>query len=234
MKSNRKIQGFADKSLSGLYNETFAAELSQKRAEIEQKELKTHANAQNKTTARKWAFSAVGCLLILIAIIVPCVLVLVPGETGEIPAPPSYGWDDEINTAANIDEVNSVLEAYKFVEEYIQMVSLVVDGKSGDELYYDISWEDFEGMQGCRIMVIVNPYYEPLEMPTNHTMTVSDLQIKYTIETEFDEEYDVYAFEGYGETEINGIRILFRNYYHFSELNDNGFANFLESIFSVV
>lgn len=96
MKSNRKIQSFADKSLSGLHNETFAAELSQKRAEIEQKELKTHANAQNKTTARKWAFSAVGCLLILIAIIVPCVLVLVPGETDEIPAPPSYGWGDKL------------------------------------------------------------------------------------------------------------------------------------------
>lgn len=233
MKSNRKIQSFADKSLSGLHNETFEAELSEKRAEIEQTELKTHANAQNKTTARKWVFSAVGCLLILIAIIVPCVLVLVPAGTGELPAPPSYGWDDEINTAANIDQVNSVLKGYNFVEDYIQMVSLAVDGKSGDELYYYISWEDFEGMQGCRIMVIINPYYVPLEMSTNDTMTVSDLQIKYTIETEFDEEYDVYAFEGYGETEINGIRILFRNYYHFSEVNDNGFASFIESIFAV-
>lgn len=234
MKSNRKIQSFADKSLSGLHNEAFETELSERRAEIEQTELKTHANARNKTTVRKWAFSAVGCLVILIAIIVPCVLVLVPGETGEIPTPPTYGWDDEINTAANIDQVNSVLEGYKFVEEHIQMVSLVADGKSGDELYYDISWEDFEGMQGCRIMVIINPYYEPLEMSTNDNITVSDLQIKYTIEIEFDEEYDVYAFEGYGETEINGIRILFRHYYRFSELNDNGFATFIESIFSVV
>ncbi len=232
MKKNKDLQKIADESLNEFRNENFKEELFAKRAELYREKSSVQRSAKNKNAALRWAFSAVGTLAIILAVIVPCVLFLSPspGDTNT-PAPPHYGWDDELNTASAIDDVNSVLSGYLLDDEYVQAVSLVVDGKTGDELYYDISWENFEELKGCRIIVIINPYYEPFEKSTNSEMTVAELNIKYSMETEYDAEYGVYAFEGWGETEIGGLRVLFRSYSYLSETNDNGFEDFIESVF---
>lgn len=234
MKRKKEWQSIAEESLDGLRNEEFKVVLLAERAKLNTENESAKQTVRKKTSARRWVLSVVGTLAIALAVIVPCVLFLVPAETEEgVPLPPHYGWTNELDTVATLEEINAVLVGYDIIPDYVQSVSLVVDGKTGDRLYYDVSWENFEAMKGCRIMILVNPYYEPFEMTTDSEMTVAGLDIAYAVETHYDAEYDVYAFSGYGETMIAGVRVLFRSYDCLSETSDNGFAEFIISAFAV-
>lgn len=174
---------------------------------------------------------AVAACLVIVAIVVPCVILLPQSNESAIPenptieAPegdggeqietpeedkPHYGVGDEVLDASSVEELNAEFSDYRFNSEHIQGVTLVRDDLTNDKLYYHVAWQN--EYSWCDIYVIVNSDYEFLlgQNPTE-TVIVNDLEVGIK---EKSEEYSdgVYMHTCYAQTQIDGYDIYFVDY----------------------
>lgn len=175
---------------------------------------------------------AVAACLVIVAIVVPCVILLPQSNESAIPenptieAPegdggeqietpedddPHFGaGDNEIRHTSSVEELNAEFSDYRFNSEHIQGVTLVRDDLTNDKLYYHVAWQNEDSW--CDIYVIVNSDYEFLlgQNPTE-TVIVNDLEVGIK---EKSEEYSdgVYMHTCYAQTQIDGYDIYFVDY----------------------
>lgn len=225
----KELQEFADKEIRSMTNEEMKRNLLAEQARL--------AEGKPKAKAKRWAPTqrrAVGfalCLAVVIAVVVPCAVILPEELADETSSTPSYSYTDEIDVAATLDDVNAVLEGYSIDSTNVQMVTLVIDSVSEDELYYKISWEEQDGSAGCNILVVFNSNYKPLDFVADEKISAAGLDFECFFEEQYDEESGAYFYSGEAKTAIGEVRVCIKNYSCITLSIDNGFANMIEQTF---
>lgn len=110
-------------------------------------------------------------------------------------------------------------------------VNRMYDRTSGEIFCYTIIIDDEEAIIACDIKIITNPTYEPTSQGTNTTESILGKTFDINSDSFYDEAGGIYIHAVYAETEVNGIRIIFRDYSAITASEENGFKEFVESMF---
>lgn len=227
MKRDKNIENIANRNLEGLQNNEFHEKLMSACDKRSEKD-----NIVAKKNKLKALYSAISIVVIL-AVLIPCGIYLrgkdcVKDDSSEN----KYCYDDELAVSADLDDVNAVLSGYLIKPDCITNISLVKDSKSGDELYFIVEMQD-KGFTTCRIDLVVNSDYDYIEKVTDEKVESNGLDIDCRRITNFEAEYGVYTHTVYGETQIGDVKVYFNVYDTFTEGEDDGFVEFVETIFII-
>lgn len=225
MKRDKKLQQTADESMRVLADEDVRAALHDEQARLNRDET------PRRHGVRMRAAIAAVCMAIVIAVVVPCA-VLLPAVDGG--GEPHFGWTGEsVIVAADIADVNALFEEYSIDPEYVRYVQHEKDATTDFPLNYSVSWEDEEGLRGCTIWIIVNLTETDaiLEKKPDQEMVVNGITVKYHIDEEYDAESGAHAFEGYADLEIEGYRVYIREYIRITLDDDDGMADLISTAF---
>ena len=226
MRRDKRLQMIADESIQPLVDEKVRSELHAKQAGVK-------GYKKRSILSRSRIVMATICMAIVIAVVVPCAVLLPPNQGGnEL----NFGWSgDSIRVPATIDDVNALFNEYVMDPENVQLISLEQDAQTGMPLNYRITWESADALQGCNIWIIVNPIPDDsiLELNPKEEMDVNGIKVKYYIESEHDEASGAYAFSGYADFSLEGYQIYMREYSIITLENNNGLANMITSVFKM-
>lgn len=225
MKRDKKLQQTADESMRVLVDEDVRAALHD-----EQARLNVDETPRRRGVRMRAAIAAV-CMAVIIAVVVPCAVLLPADDSGD---EPHFGWTGEsVVVAADIADVNALFEEYSIDPEYVRYVQHEKDATTGLPLNYSVSWEDEEGLRGCKIWIIVDLTETDaiLEKDPDQEMVVNGMTVKYHIDEEYDAESGAYAFEGYADLEIEGYRVYIREYIRITLDDDDGMADLISTAF---
>lgn len=225
MKRDKKLQQTADESMRVLADEDVRAALHDEQARLNRDET------PRRHGVRMRAAIAAVCMAIVIAVAVPCAVLLPAAYGGD---EPHFGWTGEsVVVAADIADVNALFEEYSIDPEYVRYVQHEKDATTGLPLNYSVSWEDEEGLRGCKIWIIVDLTETDvvLEKDPDQEMVVNGVTVKYHIDEEYDAESGAHAFEGYADLEIEGYRVYIREYIRITLDDDDGMADLISTAF---
>lgn len=225
----KELQEFADKEMRSMTNEEMKRNLLAEQARLS--EDKPKAKSKRWTPVQRRAVAFALCLTVIIAVVVPCAVILPRELADESLSIPNYSYTDEIDVPATIDDVNAVLEGYRIASDNVQTVTTVVDSVSGDGLYYKISWEAQDGSAGCNLLVVFNTDYEPLDFIADEQIRAAGLNLECYFEEQYDEESGAYFYTGEAKTVIGKVRVFIKNYSCITMMADNGLSDMIEQTF---
>ena len=224
MRRDKKLQQIADESMRVLVDEDVRTALHDERAR-----LKRDETSRRRGVRMRAAIAAV-CMAIVIAVVVPCAVLLpVADGVGE----PHFGWTGEsVIVAADIADVNALFEEYSIDPEYVRYVQHEKDATTDFPLNYSVSWEDEEGLRGCTIWIVVNLTEKDaiLEKDPDQEIVVNGMTVRYHIDEEYDAESGAHAFEGYADLEVEGYRVYIREYSRITLDDNDGMADMISSM----
>lgn len=224
MRRDKKLRQIADESMRVLVDEDVRTALHYERARLKRDET------SRRRGVRMRAVIAAVCMAVIIVVVVPCVVLLPADGSGDTS---HFGWTGEsVVVAADIADVNALFEEYSIDPEYVRYVQHEKDATTDFPLNYSVSWEDEEGLRGCKIWIIVNLTETDaiLEKDPDQEMVVNGMTVRYHIDEEYDAESGAHAFEGYADLEIEGYRVYIREYSRITLDDDDGMADMISSM----
>lgn len=228
MKKNNIVNQIIENELDKKRDDKLRDQLTDEYFPVERTEKKK----LYKTGKFKALMSAAACLL-LIAVVIPCVLLIDPrSDDPTEPEPPRFGSDFGIITeVSDVDTVNADLPGYNFNPEIVTYVTFTIDKETGQKAYYSVDSE--YGFQGCKLYIVVNKYVDcdSMERDRDKEFTVKGLTVQYASTMEYHPEEGIYTHLCYGKAVIGDIRIYFQPYDGWTESEDDGFDDFLEMLF---
>lgn len=226
MRKNNNVNQILEKELDKKRDDKFMQQLTDEYFPTEKKKY--------YKTGKFKALMATAACLVLIAIVVPCVLLINPQQPDDpvMPEPPRFGSDFGVITeVSDIEAVNADLSGYDLNPEIVTYVTLTLDEATGDKSYYSVDSE--YGFQGCRIYIVVNKYVdcESMEQERDKEFTVNGLTVQYASSMEYYPEEGIYIHLCYGKAVVGDIRIYFQPYDGWTESEDDGFDDFVQMLF---
>lgn len=77
-------------------------------------------------------------------------------------------------------ELNSRADGFSVSEEFITSLSMIIDKKSGDKLYFKVEWENESTYQSCTVDIVINKDYKYLNDKTNSELLYQGYVVEYS------------------------------------------------------
>lgn len=252
MRKNKKLQNYANESMQHLRNDDIYNALLQ-----EHRKLKEERQSKKPFySLKQFKIACATCACIVVSLVVAlCVVFIKPQEapsvndnsqniTNNSQQPdvnnppltdiPHYEEEDKNLTIVSNYNLTEALANTKITvltdESYI--ITEAKDGRSGDILFYTIEINNEENMISCQIEIITNAYYEVKEESTNDAGIILGKEFNIKSTYEFYDEEGIYFHTVYAEAEVDGIKIIVREFSSITLSEDSGFQEFIESTFS--
>ena len=251
MRKNKKLQNYANESMQHLRNDDIYNALLQEHRKL--KEERQSKKPFYSLKQFKVACTTCACVVVSLAIAL-CVVFIKPQEIPNInddnqtitnnsqqpsidipsvPSIPHYSEENKVSSAITSGDLNMALmnsEIYISVGNYI--ITETKDGPSGDILFYTIDINNEEEMYSCQIEIVTNQYYDPKDIEATSTQIILGKEFNIKVQYDYIEEDGIYIHSVVAETEVDGIKIIVREFSSITFSEDSGFQEFIESTFS--
>lgn len=218
---NKKLQKYADKSLSSLQDEAFLKTL-------QEGSKQTHSS-EKMSRKTIFAISSSLCFAVIVVALL-CVFLIEPQvPNDEYGDSKFYAVENQRTAVSSIEEVNNNSESIGFKETSGIAVKRVVDISYDETLYFVVECNNEETMETVSIFVVVNNEYTlPFSIAGEK---ISDNINKYTISyTEsYTEEDGLFYVDSVGEICTQNERVYVR-YSGISLEKSNNFLTYLRNI----
>lgn len=251
MRKNKKLQNYANESMQHLKDDDIYNALLQ-----EHRKLKEERQSKKPFySLKQFKIACTTCACIVVSLVVAlCVVFIDPQETPnindnnqnitdnlqqqepEIPSVPSiphYSEENKVLEIATSDKFNTALvESGISVSVGNSAITETKDGPSGDILFYTIDINNEEEMYSCQLEIVTNQYYDSKDIYTTSKQIISGKEFSINSQYDYIEEDGLYIHSVVAETEVDGIKIIVREFSSITFSEDSGFQEFIESTFS--
>ncbi len=251
MRKNKKLQNYANESMQHLKDDDFYNALLQ-----EHRKLKEERRSKKPFySLKQFKIACTTCACIVVSLVVAlCVVFIDPQETPnindnnqnitdnlqqqepEIPSVPSiphYSEENKVLEIATSDKFNTALvELGISISVGNSAITEAKDSPTGDVLYYIVEINNEDGMYSCQLEVITNQYYDLKEIEATSTQIILGKEFKINSQYDYIEEDGLYIHSVVAETEVDGVKIIVREFSSITFSEDSGFQEFIESTFS--
>ena len=154
-------------------------------------------------------------------------------EIPSVPSIPHYSEENKVLEIATSDKFNTALvESGISVSVGNSAITETKDGPSGDILFYTIEINNEEEMYSCQLEIVTNQYYDSKDIYTTSKQIISGKEFSINSQYDYIEEDGLYIHSVVAETEVDGIKIIVREFSSITFSEDSGFQEFIESTFS--
>lgn len=251
MRKNKKLQNYANESMQHLRNDDIYNALLQ-----EHRKLKEERQSKKPFySLKQFKIACTTCACIVVSLVVAlCVVFIDPKESPNIndnnqnitdnsqhpgidtppePEIPHYAVENKVISLVAKDKLNTALLNTSIVlAEQNYEVCEVKDDPTGDILYYIVEINNEDEMYYCQLEIITNQYYDFKDIYTTSKQTICDKEFSINSQYDYIEEDGLYIHSVVAETEVDGIKIIVREFSSITFSEDNGFQEFIESTFS--
>lgn len=225
---NKKLKKIADESLKSLIDENLKEQLL---FEQEKQYMSKQQKPQKKFLGWKRLCFTSAVSMVTITCVLLCVFLVNP-----IVENPNntkyYSYENEQNIPTTVTELNSMVDGFSVSGEFITSLSMIIDKKSGDKLYFKVEWENESTYQSCTVDIVINKDYKYLNDKTNSELLYHGYVVEYSNKYEIINE-EIFSHECYAETIIGNARLYFNTYTVWTMSEDNDFDDFLSLFFTV-
>ena len=251
MRKNKKLQNYANESMQHLKDDDIYNALLQ-----EHRKLKEERQSKKPFySLKQFKIACTTCACIVVSLVVAlCVVFIDPQETPNIndnnqnitdnsqqpgidipsaPSIPHYSEENKVLEIATSDKFNTALvESGISVSVGNSAITEIKDGPSGDILFYTIDINNEEEMYSCQLEIVTNQYYDPKDIETTSIQIILGKEFNIKAQYDYIEEDGLYVHSVVAETEVDGIKIIVRDFSSITFSEDSGFQEFIESTFS--
>lgn len=150
VKKYKKLQQYANESLSSLRDDGFL------------QEIKVKSNVQNKKLSQKSIFIISASICTLVLIVVLCVVLINPASTGEGQNHNEHKYyllENQATMSSTIDEFNIFVKDFSVKDQTGILINKVVDKYYEELLYFVVIINNDETMESVSLFVVVNDEY---------------------------------------------------------------------------
>lgn len=251
MRKNKKLQNYANDSMQHLKNDDIYNALLQ-----EHRKLKEERQSKKPFySLKQFKTACVSCACIVVSLVVAlCVVFIEPQETPNkndnnqnitdnlqqqepetplVPSIPHYAIENKVISLVTKDNLNTALinTSIVLIEQNFDVCE-AKDDPTGDILYYIVDINNEEEMYYCQLEIVTNQYYDPKDIETTSTQIISTKEFNIKSQYDYLEEDGLYIHSVIAETEVNGIKIIIREFSSITFSEDSGFQEFIESTLS--
>ena len=251
MRKNKKLQNYANESMQHLKDDDIYNALLQ-----EHRKLKEERQSKKPFySLKQFKIACTTCACIVVSLVVAlCVVFIDPQETPNIndnnqnitdnsqqpgidipsvPSIPHYSEENKVLEIATSDKFNTALvESGISVSVGNSAITETKDGPSGDILFYTIDINNEEEMYYCQLEIVTNQYYDPKDIETTSIQIILGKEFNIKAQYDYIEEDGLYIHSLVAETEVDGVKIIVREFSSITFSEDSGFQEFIESTFS--